>query len=158
MRSFIFLISLLLPQFIFATNYLCPSTNQYVATGDTLGQVMMICGQPTKIIEPKTNNESEQVTQLLYQRTAVKQNKLLANDMRQYQLDIQISNNKIVGILVNGQSVQSTNSCYNTTIKIGDPIQNVLQYCGKPFLVTQTMAKIKNTEPIKLIYSPNDYT
>ena len=78
--------------------------------------------------------------------------------MRQYQLDIQISNNKIVGILVNGQSVQSTNSCYNTTIKIGDPIQNVLQYCGKPFLVTQTMAKIKNTEPIKLIYSPNDYT
>lgn len=144
------------PTLLFADNFLCPTTNEYVETGTTLGQVLIACGQPTKVVESKNQSGPQQVTQLTYQRTVVKQNRLVANNMQQYQLDFQVADNKIIGILVNGQAVQAT-SCQNGSLKVGDVGSKILSQCGQPFLITRTMADVKTPQTTEIIYQTNSY-
>lgn len=126
---------ILLSSVVYAQDfYFCSQTSNYVYINDSLESVQQNCGKPisteTSEIQPTETREIERWTYNYHPNAA------LRNGQQKYGKDLFIVDfyeNQAVKIMVQGQSVQSTNYCSPfTAIKLGDTGPVVYQVCRYP--------------------------
>lgn len=142
----------------FADNSLyCPQNHGYISLGMTEQQVIGACGQPTS---------KQDSNKPVMQKIPLKQ--LIYNDqggatvfygqfalpigtganygspgLRQklntgVSLQVDVVNNKVYSINVNGSASNAFSICNNQNIQVGDPASKVYGACGSPSLVNTT--------------------
>lgn len=156
-----------------AASFYCPSNHGYINLGMTKDQVLSACGQPTSI--EKSNRSLIQqvpVTQLIY--TNLNQGAPYSGLDVTYQMwsldsgstrvgmEVDIINNQVSSIEVNGQTENAMSVCGGTPIQVGDSADSVYDACGNPAMVNQTYIKqpVKTdnrAKPETWVYILNDY-
>lgn len=155
-----------------AQSIYCPGNHDYIKVGMSEAQVLSACGQPTR-----SSGDDEEVTQ----RVEVKQ--LLYTTLNQgndvyptlnplytmwslpsgstgITLEIDIVNNKVRNVSLNGSSSNSTSVCSGGSISPGDDESKVYSVCGSPQLVNTTYVNmpIPNSQKPKVwTYKPDPY-
>jgi hypothetical protein len=151
----------------------CPGNNGYINTGMTMSQVVSACGQPSSIEQAKQAAVKRvPVTQLIYtnvQRGAVYsgydityQMWSLPSGSTQLSFEVDVIDNKVSAIKMNGSSSNATNICgdSDTAIQIGASADDVYSACGAPSAVNQTYINQpipSNTKPIVWNYNFGQY-
>lgn len=158
----------------------CPQNHGYINIGMTQDQVIAACGQP--LSKQQTNQPVMQkipVTQLLFNNQGAKKafygvwampigntyNRGIApafggNSGGGAQLQVNVINNKISSVNLNGSDTNAFSICNGTSIQIGDPVNKVYNACGTPSLVNQTFINqpIQSaTRPEVWVYQPGQY-
>lgn len=159
-------ISLMLPFCLFGDQSLyCPQNHGYINIGMTPDQVIAACGQPL------SQQDSDQpvlqripVQQLIYNNkgtdTAFYGVWNIQTGNGGAQLEIDVVNQKVKGIRMNGSGSNAFTICGGTGIEVGDPVGKVYGSCGSPSLVNNTyINQIVPTpqKPKVWIYQPGQY-
>lgn len=133
-----------LPLSVYAVDGIyCPQKQGYVKVGMSVEQVLSACGQPTvKEKSKKPLMEQVKVMQMIYTNlnTGAVYSGLnnvynmwsLPSGSLGLTLQVDIIDNKVSGININGASNNSMSLCKNEFIQIGDPVNKVFSYCGSP--------------------------
>ena len=125
-------------------SFYCEQNHRYINVGMTPEQVIAACGQP---------NGREQSNQPVVQQVPMEQ--LMYNNQGSEQafygvwalptgvnggaqLQVNIVDNKVRSVNINGSSTNAFTICNDTAIKIGDPIEAVYNACGNPSTVNNT--------------------
>ena len=129
--------SLLIPTLSFAAGFFCPSSNQYVYTGNSLNTVLQRCGAPnaTKEVAPTTSKTTEPGQRWIYDYQPAQYNKRAQPVVAPGQalLTIYFNTTEVIHILVNGHSVQTTSYCGdNPKLKVGMDYLQVRAICSVP--------------------------
>jgi len=151
----------------------CPGNNGYINTGMTMEQVVSACGQPTSIEQSKQAAVKRvPVTQLIYtntQRGAVYtgydityQMWSLPSGTNQLSVEVDIVNDKVSAIKMNGSSANATNVCGDggNSVQIGSSADDVYSACGAPSAVNQTYTNQtlpSTSKPIVWSYNFGEY-
>lgn len=146
--------------------YYCPQNHGYIKVGMSMDEVISACGQPIskqQLRRPLTqkvpmkqmffNNQSSQ--KAFYGVWAVPTG---TNDGGQLQIDI--VENKVHAVHVNGSGSNAFSICGNRNIQVGDPATMVYSSCGSPSMVNNTFIYQpiqSNTKPEVWVYQPNEY-
>ena len=139
----------LLPITSFAVQSLyCPGNQGYINVGMTSQQVLKACGQPTAKQQSKSPlTEKVPVMQLIY--TNLNTGAVFSGYNNVYNmwslpsgslgltLQVDIIDNKVSGINIQGSSNNAMSVCKNVSIQIGDPIDKVYANCGSPGSINQ---------------------
>ncbi len=107
--------------------YQCPNNTNRVENGDSLGTVLLKCGQPKQIIKPgdkKTPQGKKPQTVWSYYVPA-----LGVNPARRTM--IYLGKDGVTKITVNGQELKQID-CPGGTLKVGDTMYAAQQACGTP--------------------------
>ena len=159
------LFSLVLPCSLYATDHLyCPQKHGYINLGMTTDQVKAACGEPVAIQESKRPYmEKIPVQQLMYTnkgtQTAVHSPFTVNVGFGGANLEVNIVNNKVKSILVNGNSANAASFCEGVSIQVGDDAAKVYGSCGTPTIVNNTFIEepVRTvTKPIIWIYQPGE--
>ena len=161
MRSmFLLALANLLPAITLAAQSLyCPENKGYINLGMTMDQVIAACGQP---ISKKISNRPATVRVPLQQMTfsslptgdtvpgnsSVYQMYTLpeaGNMGEQGTLQVDVVDDKVYSVQVNGSSANAMSICNGVSIQIGDPVSEVTNACGAPSLTNTTF--IERTIP-----------
>lgn len=159
------LLSLTLNTFAANTMY-CPQHSGYINVGMSIDQVVAACGQP--ISKQQSNTPVMQkvpVLQLMYNNegspTAFYGTwNLPVGNTGGAQLEVDVINNKVSGVKLNGSATNAFSICGSTLIQIGDPVGRVYGACGNPSLVNNTFinqAIQSNERPEIWIYQVDPY-
>jgi hypothetical protein len=160
------LVLVILPVNLFAANSMyCPQNHQYIQVGMTIEQVLAACGNPLS---------EEELKEPLYQKVPVQQ--LIYNnqgtDTAFYgvwnipigsggaQLQIDLMNDKVKSIRLNGGDINAASLCEGINIQIGDSSNKVYNACGSPDVTNYTFVKqaIPTASKPKIwIYQPTPY-
>jgi len=159
------------------TQIYCPQNSGYINVGMTQAQVLSACGQP--LTKQRTNAPVTQkvpVKQLIY--TALNtgayytgQSAYLYGDRTMSQwtlpsgttgisLEVDIINNKVSDVRINGSSTNAMSICGGTNIQVGDNINQVLNACGSPTMTNNSYVNQvvpSNNPPEVWIYQVNQY-
>lgn len=147
-------------------SYYCPQNHGYINIGMEPQQVVAACG------EPLSRQDSNQA---VVQKVPVKQ--LMYNNMGSSkvfygvwsiptgtnsgaQLEVNIVDNKVKSVNVNGSSTNAFSLCNGTNIQIGDSVSKVYGSCGNPSVVNNTFINQpvqSNQKPQIWIYQPGQY-
>ena len=177
---------LIVPFCLFADtqSYYCPENHAYINLGMTPDQVIAACGQP--LSQQASNQPVLQkvpVTQLIYNNIGNTNTtfglgpqvwNLPANSSSAFygvwnlstgiaggaQLEVDIANQKVRSIKLNGSGTNSASICQGGNIQPGDPVQKVYSACGSPSIVNSTYINelIPTSEKPKVwIYKPGEY-
>jgi hypothetical protein len=163
-----------LPAMAQADGFYCPTGHGYINLGMNQEQVITACGQPSSI--EKSNQALIQqvpVTQLIYTNlnqgapysglNVTYQMWSLSSGTTQVGMQVNVINNQVSSIEVNGQSENAMSVCGGTPIQIGDSADSVYAACGNPSMVNQTYIKqpvrtSDNAKPETWVYDVGDYT
>jgi len=135
---------LLVPYSIFgAQSVYCPQNHGYISVGMTEQQVISACGQP---LSKQDSNQpllrKVPVQQLMYNNkgtsTAFYGVWNLPTGSGGATLEVDIVDQKVKGIVVNGSNGNAFSICNGASIQIGDPIGKVYGSCGSPTVVNNT--------------------
>ena len=162
------------PQSVF-----CPQKSGYINIGMTTNQVIAACGQPLsqqKSNEPAT--EQVPVKQVFFnnqgQSTAFygvwaipggsgNYNEILPfgskNGGAGSQLQIDISNNQVRSVKLNGSDTNAISICGGVTINVGDPASKI-SACGTPNLINTTYINAPipgGQKPMVWVYDMGQY-
>ncbi|WP_133130024.1 DUF2845 domain-containing protein [Legionella yabuuchiae] len=150
-RNFLlFLAASLLPMAIFAQDSIyCPENSAYVKVGMTTDQVLAACGPPLNRQVGDRVTKRVAVTQLIYNSlnsgfeswggvSNVYDQWSLPQGPSGVNLEVNIMNNKVIGIQFNGSSSNAISMCSGGNIAIGDDQSKVYQACGSPSTVNNT--------------------
>jgi hypothetical protein len=111
-----------------ARQVLCPGNIKFVSIGDTVKQVLQVCGTPLEHYE-KTVDPSKSATQSgplhWYYSNAYAGNNLTKNKV------VNFSNGRVTSI-DNGNSRVNSLSCRGGVVQVGDSMAVVSQRCGLP--------------------------
>lgn len=155
----------------------CPQNSGYINIGMTQAQVITACGQP--LTKQQTNAPVTQkvpVKQLIYnslnaggyypgegaafygQSSGAQWS--LPSGTGGISLEVDIINNKVSDVRINGSSTNAMSICGGTNVQIGDNINQVLNACGSPTMtnnsfINQTVPS--NKPPEVWIYQVNQY-
>jgi len=160
------LVFALIPLCLFADqSFYCPQNHRYINVGMTPDQVIAACGQP--ISQQDSNQPLLQkipVQQLIYNNkgtdTAFFGVWNIPTGSGGAQLQIDIVDNKVKAINLNGSNNNALSICGNANIEIGDPVGKVYGACGSPALVNNTYVNqfIQTTQKPQIwIYQPGEY-
>lgn len=161
-----------------AQSIYCPQRSGYINVGMTQDQVIAACGQP--LSKQQSNTPVMQripVQQLLYNNQGAPKafygvwaipvgnsNRGLlqpfGSNTGGAQLQVDIVDNKVSAVKINGSDTNAFSICDDENIEIGDPASKVLANCGDPSLVNNTFINqpIASTEkPEVWIYQPGQY-
>lgn len=156
------------------SSFYCPTGHGYINLGMNKDQVIAACGQPSSI--EKTNQSLIQqipVTQLIYTNLnqgapypgldVTYQMWSLGSGTTQVGMQVNVINNQVSSIEVNGQSENAMSVCGGTPIQIGDSADSVYAACGSPAMVNQTYIKQPvrtrdNAKPETWVYIIDSYT
>ena len=162
----------LLPLGGFAANSVyCPQGQGYINIGMTDSQVMNACGQPMSKQSTNVKVATQiPVTQLIY--TTLNQGAVYPGLTSYYDmwslpsgsvgtsLQVNVVNNKVTGISINGSSSNAMSICGGTSIQIGEDADSVYSACGSPSLVNETYINqpvSRNQHPEIWTYQLNQY-
>ena len=130
-------------------SYYCPQNHVYIRVGMTEAQVLSACGPP--LVKQRTSVQISKripVTQLIYSN--LNQGALFNGWTTNYNmwslpsgslginLQIEITNNKITNINLNGSSTNAADVCQGVTFQIGDDVGSVYNACGEPSAINNT--------------------
>lgn len=147
-------------------SYYCPENHGYIQLGYTSAQVLAACGKPL------SQQDSDEP---VMQRVQVKQ--LIYNNMGTQKvfygtwaiptgvtggttLQVNLVDNKVKGITVNGSESNAFSVCQGANIQIGDPASVVYGSCGNPAAVNDTFINQpvqSNSKPQLWIYQPTPF-
>ena len=131
------------------SSYYCPATHGYIHLGMNSAQVISSCGQPTTVSQSKQAAEIKvPVTQLIYSSLnsgstyygldATYQIWSLPSGSTGVTLQVNIMNDKITSVNLNGASNNATSVCGGTALQVGDSADSVYSACGSPSVTNQT--------------------
>lgn len=149
----------------------CPQRQGYITVGMSQNQVINACGQPS--IKRTSNNpvmKNTPVTQLIYSTlnrgavypgwTNVYNMWSLPSGSNGVTLQINIVDQKVADINLNGNSTNAISICRGTSIQKGDNVNKVYSLCGSPSLSNNTYISTPVPEseaPQVWIYQVNEY-
>lgn len=159
-------------------SFYCPQNTGYITVGMTTDQVLAACGQP--LSKQQSNApavQRVQVQQLLYNNQGAPKafygvwaipvgnsNRGLlqpfGSNTGGAQLQVDIINNKVGAVKINGSDTNAFSICNDVNIETGDPASKVLANCGDPSLVNNTYINqpVATTQkPEVWIYQPGQY-
>lgn len=164
-------------------SFYCPQNHGYVNIGMTPDQVISACGQP--ISQQESNQPVFQkipMQQLMYNNAGastafsgvwqVPGTSPAGSGSAYYnvwnipqpgsgaQLEVDIVNQKVKSIKLNGSDSNAVSICRGTNIQPGDPIQKVYGSCGSPSVVNNTYVNeiVPTAEkPLVWVYQPGEY-
>lgn len=147
-------------------SFFCPQNHKYIQVGMSMAQVVDACGTPISRQQsavPATTRV--EVKQLMFNREAspkafygVWQIPVGVNSGGD--LEVDIINDKVAGIRVNGSSENAFSFCNGANIQIGDPVTAVYNSCGNPSMSNSTFIDQpveSNEAPEIWIYQPSPY-
>lgn len=162
-----------------AESFYCPQHSGYINIGMTEDQVISACGAP---LSKQTSNtpvmQKIPVKQVIYNnqgaKTAFYGQWALPIGQSNYaglvpfggnsgggaQLQVNIINDKVSSVSLNGANTNAFSICGNTSISVGDPANKVYGACGTPSLVNKSyinQAIPSSTKPEIWVYQPGQY-
>jgi hypothetical protein len=125
--------------------FFCPNNFNQIQLGYTIDQVNTACGKPDKEVskdaEPPTPQEWNYFTAPAASPSAYIQ---ASNPLK---ISIQFDKDgKVIYISVNGVSMGSSTFCGNTTIQLGNSIEQIKAACGKPETINKQQAQTASGE------------
>lgn len=175
MKRYATLILFLMPAYLQADqSFYCPQKSMTISVGMTADQVLNACGAPL------SKTESEQpatvkvpVTNLIYNNLGTdKMYSIMSDDPAVFgewniptgsggtQLEVNIVNNKVKNVKVDGSNANSVSMCNGASIQEGDDVSKVYNECGSPSMVNNTFIEqvINSPNPPEIwIYQPSQY-
>lgn len=162
----VFCIVSLAPLSTFAADSIyCPQNHGYIKLGMTPDQVISACGQP--LSQQDSNRPVLQkvpVQQLVYNNqggsTAFYGVWNITTGTGGSRLEVDIVDNKIKGIRLNGSDNNAFSICKGANIQVGDPVGLVYNACGSPSIVNNTyINELVRTaqKPVVWIYQPGQF-
>ncbi len=157
---------MILPLSLFADDsFYCPQNHQYINVGMTPDEVIAACGQP---ISQQDSNKPVMrqipVQQFIYNHkgtnTAFYGVWNIPTGSGGAQLEIDIVDQKVRSIKLNGSGSNAVSICGGNSIQAGDPVQKVYYSCGTPALVNNSFINeiVPGAEKPKVwIYQPGPY-
>ena len=155
-----------------ADSIYCAQQHGYINVGMTQDQVVAACGKPLIKRDSKVTQVVEKipVTQLIY--TTLNQGGVYPGINNMYQrwslpsgstgvnLQVNIIDQKITSVNINGSSTNAASICGGISLQVGDDISRVYSACGNPSLVNQTYINQpvpKTLNPEVWVYQVNKY-
>lgn len=148
-----------------AQSYYCPQNHGFINLGMTMDQVIAACGQPQS--QQESNQPFTQkipVQQLIYNHqgtnTAFYGVWNLPTGSGGARMEVDVVNNQIKSIRVNGNDSNASSLCPGTSFQIGDPVGKVYSGCGSPDVINNTFInQVVPTakKPQIWIYQPGQY-
>lgn len=154
-----------------ADSMYCPQKQGYITVGMTQNQVINACGQPA--MKRTSNNpvmKNTPVTQLIYSTlnrgavypgwTNVYNMWSLPSGSNGVTLQINIIDQKVADINLNGNTTNAISICRGTSIQKGDNVNKVYSLCGSPSLSNNTYISTPVPEseaPEVWMYQVNEY-
>lgn len=158
----------------------CPQNHGYINIGMTQDQVVAACGQPlSKQQSSQPVTQKIPVKQLLYNNQGATKAFYgvwalpMGNSSQGLQpfggsggpdggaqLQVNIINDKVSSVTLNGSSTNGFSICNSTQINIGDPANKVYGACGSPTLINNSyinQAIPSATKPEIWVYQPGQY-
>jgi hypothetical protein len=143
----------------------CPQNHGYIRLGMTPDQVIAACGQPSS--QQDSNQPVYQqipVQQLVYNNQGTSSAFYgvwnLPTGTGGAQLQVDVMNNKVQAIKLNGSDNNAFSICGGASIQVGDPVSKVYGACGSPSITNNTFTKIAvptQQKPVIWIYQPGQY-
>lgn len=148
-----------------AQSYYCPQNHAYISLGMTTNQVIAACGQPTSQQESNTPlTQIIPVQQLIYNNhgtnTAFYGVWNIQTGSGGAQMEIDVVNNQVKGIKINGGDSNATSLCDGANIQMNDPVSKVYSACGSPDVINNTFVNQvvpTETKPQIWMYQPGQY-
>ncbi|MDF1678435.1 MAG: DUF2845 domain-containing protein [Legionellaceae bacterium] len=151
--------------------FYCPQNHGYVRIGMTEQEVLRNCGQPTSKEKSKQAAvEQVPVTQLIYSTLnpdpVYRGYELIYNTwslpIGSYgnNLEVNIIDNKISSIRLNGSDTNASSVCNNRSFAVGDLADKVFSACGSPSMTNKTFINrsVKSKEkPVTWTYYIDQY-
>ncbi|CEK09779.1 DUF2845 domain-containing protein [Legionella hackeliae] len=122
----------------------CPQNHGYINIGMSPDQVLNACGQPLSRQESNTPvMQKVPVLQLLYNNKGSQSAfygvwSLPVGVNSGAQLEIDIIDNKVSAVRLNGSQTNAFSICGGSMVQVGDPVGKVYGSCGNPSLVNNT--------------------
>ncbi|KTC77047.1 DUF2845 domain-containing protein [Legionella brunensis] len=144
----------------------CPQNHGYINLGMTPDQVISACGQPLSKQQSNTPvMQKVPVMQLLYNNQGSQSAfygvwSLPVGTNSGAQLEIDIVDNKVSAVRINGSNTNAFSICGGSMVQIGDPVNKVYGSCGNPSLVNNTFINQpiqSNQKPEIWTYQTNQY-
>lgn len=130
---------------LFADSYFCTKNNQYVNTGDTLGQVLSTCGPPT-------HTSTRTITKAVHTKPSVISTWVYPN----HGISIVFSGERVISIDWGNKSASYTRLCSPASyVVVGMSSQRVQTLCGKPFRIISANKETKKIAAIIWQYQTN---
>ena len=133
-----------------AQSIYCPQNAGYINIGMSEADVVAACGQPLSKQKPNTPvMQKVPAKQLIY--TALNTGSVYPGLNSTYydqwsmpsgtsgiNLSIQVINDKVSGVSINGSSTNAASVCAGVSIVAGDSVNKVYSACGSPSMVNNT--------------------
>ncbi|KTD24484.1 MULTISPECIES: DUF2845 domain-containing protein [Legionella] len=147
-------------------SYYCPQNQGYINVGMTPDQVIAACGQP--LSQQQSNQPVMQkvpVQQLMYNNAGSPTAfygvwSIPTGTSGGAQLQVNIVDNKVQSVNINGSGTNAFSVCGGTSIQVGDPASKVYGACGSPSVVNNSYINQpiqSNQKPQIWIYQPGEY-
>lgn len=132
-----------------ANSLYCPQHHGFINPGMTINQVVAACGQP-KIRNQSNNSVMKKVPvrQLIYTNlntgapfsgwTRIYNTWSLPSGSTGVSLQIDIMDNKVSNVNINGSSNKAMNICGGQSVEVGSSEQDVYSACGRPNMVNNS--------------------
>lgn len=144
----------------------CPQNHAYINVGMTQDEVIAACGQP--ISQQDSNQPALRkipVQQLIYNNKGSETAfygiwNMPTGDTGGAQLEINIVDQKVRSIKLNGSDSNAVSLCGSTSIQAGDPVEKVYYSCGTPSVTNNTYINevVPTAEKPQIwIYQPGQY-
>lgn len=143
----------------------CPQNHAYINVGMSTEDVIAACGKPMSIQESKQPLfEKVPVQQLIYNNKGgdviTYATYSLTAGSNGAQLEIDLMDNKVKAVKVNGTNTNSASFCEGNSVQVGDEQAKVYSSCGAPSVINNTyinQAVQTLTKPQVWLYKPGQY-
>lgn len=164
-------LTILTTQAFAADSVYCPQKAGFIRVGMTQAQVLAACGTPLSKQESNIPAmKKTPVQQLMYNNQGAPQtfygvgaipvangfniNASFNNSNVGVQLQVDIANNQVKAIKMNGSDTNSFSICRGANIQVGDPASKVYSACGSPSMINSSFVN----EPIQSKEKPQLWT
>lgn len=143
----------------------CPQNHAFIYVGMNTDQVISACGQP--INQQDSNQPATQripVQQLIYNNKGASTVFYgvwnITTGFNASKLEVDLVNNKVKSIRLNGSNTNAMSICGGTNIQEGDSVEKVYSSCGSPTLTNTTYMNVlipTQHKPQIWTYQPGQY-
>ena len=127
-----------------ADSFFCPENHAFINVGMSQGEVLNACGAPMKKEQSQqTATNRVPMTQMFYNQAGSPTAfygvwQIPTGNNAGANLEVDVINNKVTSIRLNGSESNAFSICGGASIQIGDPVGKVLSTCGNPSQTNQT--------------------